>query len=757
MNDVRASMAEALRRHRAGDLDGAESIYHDVLAGTPDQPVAHHYLGVIRHQRGDHAGAVERIRRALELDPRDAAAHTNLGSALQGLQRFEEAAAAHQEALRLQPGDAIAHHNLANTLARLGRLEEAVGHYGQAVRRNERDAAAHTHLGHALVRLRRFAEAASSYRAALALQPRHGAALRGLGRALFGMGRLADAALCCQDALAVDPEDTAAYRALGEISAELGLRDEAVRCLQRALQSEPDDADLHHRLGRALAEQGRLDEAAASMRWATQLQPEAFGHQVRLGSILEMQGRAEEAASCIRRAAILAPASPWWTLREARLFPDVAPDRAAIEAGRRRLAMALERQRRVSPAFDADELAGANVFPPLRLIYHGLDNRALKEAYAAVFRSGMPPGEPPKRASGAIRVGMLVTRNHEGSFLRCMGGIVPGLAEAAGIEPVLLCSRAGEQRLRADLDERACRIVLLAGGLGDVAACVRAEALDVLYYWEVGTDALNYHLPFLRLAPVQCTGWGVNDTSGIDTVDAFISSDLVEDTGAERHYTERLHRARGLPTWQVRPPEPDRSEGRRALGVEGHIHLCGQRLAKCHPDFDAVLAGILGRDPEAVVVLLEDRHGYAADALRARLAAPLGGLFDRIHFLPHQPYDRYLALVAAADVILDTPHCGGGMTCYDAFALGKALVTWPSPLARGRYALACYRRMGLDACVAPDLESYVDIAVGLGRDPERRRHVEEAIREASDVLFEDRAAITEHARLFREMAEGART
>jgi hypothetical protein len=36
---------------------------------------------------------------------------------------------------------------------------------------------------------------------------------------------------------------------------------------------------------------------------------------------------------------------------------------------------------------------------------------------------------------------------------------------------------------------------------------VRETACDLIYYWKVGTDALNYFLPFGRLAPVQCTGW----------------------------------------------------------------------------------------------------------------------------------------------------------------------------------------------------------------------------------------------------------
>ena len=82
---------------------------------------------------------------------------------------------------------------------------------------------------------------------------------------------------------------------------------------------------------------------------------------------------------------------------------------------------------------------------------------------------------------------------------------------------------------------------------------LRAAEFDLLYFWEVGTDATNYFLPLARAAPVQCTSWGWPVTSGMDEIDYFISSDMIEPAGAEAHYSEQLVRLRRLPLYYARP------------------------------------------------------------------------------------------------------------------------------------------------------------------------------------------------------------
>lgn len=59
------SRAAALKRHRAGDLAGAEAQYRVMLQATPDDPDLLGLMGVVALQKGDHAAAEGRLRAAL--------------------------------------------------------------------------------------------------------------------------------------------------------------------------------------------------------------------------------------------------------------------------------------------------------------------------------------------------------------------------------------------------------------------------------------------------------------------------------------------------------------------------------------------------------------------------------------------------------------------------------------------------------------------------------------------------------------------
>ena len=50
----------AIERHRAGELDDAETLYRVLLERWPDHADVLNHMGVLQHQRGDHARALAR-------------------------------------------------------------------------------------------------------------------------------------------------------------------------------------------------------------------------------------------------------------------------------------------------------------------------------------------------------------------------------------------------------------------------------------------------------------------------------------------------------------------------------------------------------------------------------------------------------------------------------------------------------------------------------------------------------------------------
>jgi predicted O-linked N-acetylglucosamine transferase (SPINDLY family) len=215
-------------------------------------------------------------------------------------------------------------------------------------------------------------------------------------------------------------------------------------------------------------------------------------------------------------------------------------------------------------------------------------------------------------------------------------------------------------------------------------------------------------LPFFRCAPGQSGCWGWPVTSGNPEVTSYLSCEQLEPANGSEHYTEKLVLLKHLPTYYSRPPLPNANVTRDRLTLRGakHVYLCTQNLRKYHPDFDALLGRLLRCDPEGVVLVIGDRQQSITQLLVERFRRTIRDVMPRLAIVPWMNRTEYLALVAAADVALDTLHYGGGAnTVYDAVAVGTPIVTLPGEFHRSRWAAAVNRRLGLSQLIASTPES----------------------------------------------------
>ncbi len=230
---------------------------------------------------------------------------------------------------------------------------------------------------------------------------------------------------------------------------------------------------------------------------------------------------------------------------------------------------------------------------------------------------------------------------------------------------------------------------------------------------------------------------------GHPAIDHYLSSDLVEIDGADAHYSEKLVRLPSLLAYQRRSAGPTVPATKSEFGFSenAHIYACLQRPLKIHPDFDALLAGILGEDERGLVVLLKNRTGASGDLLSQRFRASMPDVCESIVLFPWLDHDRYLRLLSLAEVVLDPLHYGVGSSAYDIFSLNLPLVTLPGRYNASRYAQACYRRMGLSDLVASDAIDYVAKATRFGKDAEYRASMRDQITQRSEALFEDPSVV----------------
>ncbi len=686
-----ATIAEAIQfaidHQRAGRFYQAEQIYSQILQADPQQADACHLLGVVAYQKGQHERAIEQIRSAIALRPGAAPFHNNLGLAYRASHKLAEARASHEEAVRLDANYAAAHFNLGFVLRELSRLPESLACYKRAVQ----------------------------------LRPDYAEAHRGLGVVLQDLGRLM----------------------------------EAVTAYDEALRLKPAMADAHFHRAETLEDLGRLPEALSSYQEAVRLNPgnvEAF-HSA--GCLLETLGRDREAQVWWRRPFHVS-GDDGARIQALLATPNIFVSEEQMRSQRRYMenALSILEQEMLSIADPLTAVNSTNFYSA----YHGLNDRDLQVRLAALHARATPSlmyvsphcREPNGGQNGGpLRIGFLSCFLHMHTIGEVNLGFIRNLSR--DVCRVVLLQPPGPdddvaRLIRASADE----IVALPLNLAAARETIAQQRLDALFYTDIGMDPFTYYLAFARLARVQCTTWGHPVTTGIPTIDYYLSSVDLEPPGAAEHYNERLIRLRGLPTYyhKVGLLPPARSRQFFGLEEDDHLYLCSQAPFKLHPSFDSVLADILRADPHGRLLFIRGQNPQWTHQLLRRFHGSMPGLEDRINSLPHQSGRDYLHLLNVCDVLLDSTHFGGGNTHLKAFAVGVPVVTMPGAFARGRVASACYRKMSILDCIATDEADYVRIAVRLGTDAQWREEIRRRIRAASPVLFEDLSVVRELEQFF---------
>lgn len=253
--------------------------------------------------------------------------------------------------------------------------------------------------------------------------------------------------------------------------------------------------------------------------------------------------------------------------------------------------------------------------------------------------------------------------------------------------------------------------------------------------------------------------WSVLCVSGISSIDYFISSD-VEIPTADKHYSERLYRMKGLGAYFIRPSVEDvnraslRSRIQQDMNLPSNVHfyLCPQALFKFHPTFDDILVEILAKDKLAYLLLLNGRERHAwSKMLLSRVQAKMKeDQTHRVLFYTVSGDQEMLSLYLLSDVVLDTYPSGGYINSLQAFAVGAPVITWPGQYLNGRLTLAMYEKMGIphDCCVASDAKDYVTLALQMTHNKPYRSRIVSRILASNYRLFEDPGALVEWETFF---------
>jgi predicted O-linked N-acetylglucosamine transferase (SPINDLY family) len=693
---------------------------------NPQHADALHLLGVIALQTGHPAEAIALISRAIAQSPGVASFHNNLGNAFRAAGELQQAAVTFRQALTINANAPETLYNLGVAVQDLGELVEAAELYERVLRGRPDHAGAHCNLGNVRHAQGRFEEALAGYEKALAHQPDFLPALTNRGNILKKLGRLSEAERSYRRALLLNPQAAEAHNNLGLTLLEVGRVDEAIESYKDAVRIQPGYLEAHRNLGHALRERGNSAESQKSFRRAASL--DANDPEAQLGLALSsipvfVDDPAQSAGVATRFQHALAEMSAW----NARL-----PGRLGRAIGSAQ---------------------------PFYLAYRPYDLTAALASYGdlicpAAARVWMP--SPRVRAVGEAarqRTRMVVVSGHVRGQHPVWEMLLRGILEHLKRDqfevflyhtgPVV---DAETSWARSQVD----RFVQGPKPVNGWVAEIQADQPDVVFYPEIGMDPVTCTLAALRLAPLQAASWGHPVTSGLPTIDLYLSGALLESPHAEAHYREELVRLPGTGACTRSPSEAllvwDHDPGREKVLRFAMPH----QPIKFDPGDDHLLTRIARQVGRCEFWLASPaKLGWATDSLLARLASVFraAGLdpAEYLRVTPWLPPGKFLGFLDAMDVYLDCPAFSGYTTAWQAVHRGLPIVTLEGEFLRQRLASGVLRQVGLLDGIASSRDDYVRLAVEFARDvfePGRASMRRHSLREASSRADGNVASVT---------------
>ena len=600
--------------------------------------------------------------------------------------------------LRSDARDADATHLLGLIAHQRGEHTQAVAQINAAIALKGDKAIYHYNLGNALAALDRPQDAAESFRAALTLDPAHIGARSNLAHALTLSGRHKEAADEFRHLADMQPSAAARYalaaalmRVADADPASAQYYDEAAALLQETWRTADDPAEAGLALAYCLQRRKHWTRAAEQYEAALALKPDNPAAHNNLANCYNQLGRMGDAIVHYRETYRLAPDFPEALASVAACLnydPDCTPEQSTNE------------------------------------------HRHWAEQVAAPYYPRTPQFANDRDPQRRLRIGYVSPdlRRHPVSAI-----FAPILAahDRSRVETTCYYNYAGEDRITLRLKALAGRWRTVVG-VADDALCaqIRADGIDILVDL-AGHTTHNRLLVFARKpAPIQVSWLGYFNTTGLATMDYFLSDGWSSPAGQERYFVERLLR---LPHTRFcyQPPEYMPETGPLPAASSGQITFgCLNNLAKLNEQVLALWGEVLRAVPNSRLLLQTSALDDAPNRARfGALCAKHGIAPSRLELRGFVPVDQSLASYAEIDIALDPfPFCGG-MTSLEALWLGVPVITLAGETIASRQSASMLMNLGLPELIAEDSAQYVHAAVQLARELPRLAALRSGLRQ----------------------------
>jgi protein O-GlcNAc transferase len=756
MSSSERTFQEALNAFNSKKFPDAERHFRKLLKSHPSHVGALNLLTVALMSQERYQDAEPFIARAVKLQQSSDVSYYNYGLISKKLNKPVQALEQFNHALRLNAGVAETWNNRGTVFNDLKQFDNAVSDFDRALALNPGYAEAFCNKGKSLIGLKRSDDALAAYDRAVTLAPDVAEGWVGRGNVLCELERYSEALLAFEKALALKPDFAEGWIGHGSAMLDLGRVDEAVSSYQKGLTIKPGAAEGWLGLGYALRELKQFKEAYDAFDKALTLKPDLTAAWLSRGGILFETNKNDQAIADFEKVLeINKPnflASVAACLSELQIIYENENDIESRRAAYQNKLTALRDQ--IESGDDCGDPKDLfRMWAPFYLAYQGRNDRDLQRVYGSmacrIMEREFPAATPSGLAKSGekIRIGIV-----SAYFFRHSNWKIPihgwlsqldrSRFQVFGYHVGKEFDSATEQA--AVMCDRFTKGVM---PIEDWRKQILADAPHVLIYPGLMMEKVTLQLAAMRLAPVQCNSWGHPDTSGMPSIDYFLSSDLMEPVDGQDCYTEELVRLPNLSIYYEPAAITPSPIGRAELGLrdDAVAFWCGQSQYKYLPQHDDVFARISESVGNCQFVFI--RHGVAevTDTFRGRLerAFALRGrkASDYCVYLPFLDSGAFIAAVGCCDIFLDSIGWSGCNSTLESLVQNLPIVAMDGSTMRGRHSAAILRMMGVPETIAKDVDEFVSLAARLATHADERQAMSRKIALHKDRVYRDRTCI----------------
>jgi protein O-GlcNAc transferase len=385
------------------------------------------------------------------------------------------------------------------------------------------------------------------------------------------------------------------------------------------------------------------------------------------------------------------------------------------------------------------------------------DAATITESFRLIDKRGLPKSQTNPSSSRKIRIGFLSRYFYSHSNAQAFMGYFAYIDRSRFSVVVIHRHETMFDEMQQSINNLADEVVYLDNSLSFSYAIIKSLDVDILFFTDIGMDPFDFLIPNMRPCPIQITGWGLPHTTGLQSIDYYLTSAWIETEDHQNEYTEKLVRLEGLPCCfpssllYYRYKERSIERAYFMLPDDIFIFGCTQSLSKVHPDLDCIIERISRSLPDAYFAFVSsgsdclDREFLDRIKRRAPTAASKTILINKCGAAD------FLSLCNCFDLLLDTPYYGAGITIYMSIYVGTPPICFDGRRLRDSTTSLIYRHLGIaNPPIANSINEYIQIALQLAMDPVERTRLKNELIQAAHQLYDDQTFI----RSFEDFCSG---